>query len=130
MIERKYNTIPQAFSPQFVEIKASENSVDNSEIARLLKLVYAPNPRTGLPSSDLSVLVSDSVPEDVANWVRTQLLNPLPDTSVSSVINNTQLDDDTIMALVRENGESDSMYIDRVDSLLRDWNNDNNNEGV
>ena len=125
MRQRNYNTIPVGVIPTDIVHKAPESVQDNSDINRLIRLVYAADKQTGLPSGELSVLASDSVPAEVAQWVRTQLLNPMPDNSVSSVVGNTQLDDDTIMQLVRNNGESDIDYINRCDSLLRDWNKNN-----
>lgn len=125
MITRNYNTLPPGIIPCSIKLEPREVPEDNSEMVRLLKLVYAPDKRTGLPSSDVSVLASDSVPAEVAQWVRTQLLNPMPDNSVSSVVQNTQMDDDTILALVRNVGEDDRAYIDRVDGLLREWNKKN-----
>lgn len=125
MITRNYNTLPPGVVPSSIKLVPREVPEDNSEMARLLKLVYAPDKRTGLPGSDISILASDSVPAEVAQWVRTQLLNPMPDNSVSSIIQNTQMDDDTIFALVRNVGEDDRSYIDRVDGLLREWNKKN-----
>ena len=119
---RCYNTIPKPLPFGDVVKKFNDSAVESSELSRLLKLVYVADERTGLPAGELSVLASDSVPPEVAQWIRTQLLNPIPDTSISSVVNNTQLDDDTILALTRIVGESDRDYIDRVDGLLRDWN--------
>lgn len=121
---RVYNTIPAGLPPAEVVLNEREKNVDTSELSRVLKLVYAADKRTGLPAGELSVLASDSVPTEVAQWIRSQLLNPIPDTSISSIVNNTQLDDDTILALTRNVGESDRDYIDRVDGLLRDWNKD------
>ena len=70
---------------------------DSSELGRLVKLVYAPNPRTNLPSGDLQVLFSDSVNPDVRDWISRQLLQPVNFDSVSSTIKGQQLDDDTIL---------------------------------
>lgn len=125
---RVYNTIPAGLPPAEVVLKEREKNVDTSELSRVLKLVYAADNRTGLPVGELSVLASDSVPPEVAQWIRTQLLNPIVDNSVSSIVNNTQLDDDTIIALTRNVGESDRDYIDRVDGLLRDWNKEETKE--
>lgn len=125
---RVYNTIPAGLPPAEVVLNEREKNVDTSELSRVLKLVYAADKRTGLPAGELSVLASDSVPIEVAQWIRSQLLNPIPDTSISSIVNNTQLDDDTILALTRNVGESDRDYIDRVDGLLRDWNKEDSKD--
>lgn len=122
MKQRNYNTLPCGVLPADIRHKKHAENTDTSELSRLLKIVYAADKRTGLPSGELTVLASDSVPAEVANWVRTQLLNPMPDNSVSSIVGNTQLDDDTILSLVRNVGESDIDYINRCDSNLRAWN--------
>ena len=97
MKQRNYNTLPCGVLPADICHKKAAENTDTSELSRLLKIVYAADKRTGLPSGELSVLASDSVPPEVAQWVRTQLLNPIPDNSVSSILGNTQLDDDTII---------------------------------
>ena len=122
MKQRNYNTCPCGVVAKDIKLKPPGVAQDNTELSRLLKIVYAADKRTGLPTGELSVLASDSVPPEVAQWVRTQLLNPLPDNSISSVVGNTQLDDDTIFSLVRNVGEDDRAYIDRVDNLLQEWN--------
>ena len=71
---RVYNTIPAGLPPAEVVLKQREKNVDTSELSRVLKLVYAADNRTGLPAGELSVLASDSVPPEVAQWIRSQLL--------------------------------------------------------
>ena len=96
--------------------------VKSSEMDQLLKLVYAPDKRTHLPSGDLQVLASDSVNPQIADWVRKQLLQPVNDNSISSSIAGQQIDDDTLLALTRNYGESSDSYINRCNNLLREWN--------
>lgn len=100
--------------------------VQTSELDRLVQLVYAPDERTGLASSDLNVLVSDSVNPQIAEWVRSQILRPVG-FAPSSIKNGQQVDDDTLFALTRDMNESQSSYVDRVNGLLKLWND--NNEG-
>lgn len=123
-----YSTLPEGSKPSCKVIKPYSDSVDTSELARLLKLVYVPDKRTGLPTGELSVLASDKVSPEIANWVRTQLLQPIDVSSPSSIVGGTQLSDDVLLSLTRNSGESDRAYIDRVDSLLRDWNKEENKE--
>lgn len=104
------------------KVKVREVVTDSSELTRLLRLVYVPDKRTGLPTGELSVLASDTVSPDIADWIRRQLLNPIPNTDVSSVVQGSQLDDDTLLSLTRNSFETDRQYIDRVDGLLREWN--------
>lgn len=98
-------------------IKDTDLPVVSDEFTRMCKLVYAINPKTLLPCSDLSVLFSDSVPLDIAEWVRRNLQRPI-DSVPSSIINGQQVDDDTLIALTRNVGESDRDYIKRCDGIL------------
>lgn len=99
---------------------------DDSELNRLCKLVYAADERTGLPSSDLTVLFSDSVPADIAAWVRQNLQMPHNLDGVSSIKNGQQIDDDTILQLTRGKSESREDYINRVNSFLVSQNEGSN----
>lgn len=104
------------------KVKVPKVVFDSSELTRLLRLVYVPDKRTGLPTGELTVLASDTVSPDIADWIRRQLLNPVPSTDVSSVVQGSQIDDDTLLSLTRNSFETDRQYIDRVDGLLREWN--------
>ena len=92
---------------------------DASELGRLCKLVYAPDPRTNLPSGDLQVLFSDNVNPDIRDWITRQLLQPVDFGTVSSIKQGQQLDDDTILVCMRQRGESSHEYISRMDDYLR-----------
>lgn len=122
MSNRNYGLVHDVYNRGDIKVRKRVSQVDSSELTRLLKLVYVPDKRTGLPTGELTVLASDTVSPDIANWVRTQLLNPLPNSGVSSVVDGHQIDDDTLVALTRNPLESDRSYIARVDGLLREWN--------
>lgn len=117
-----YNTLSGLHLTGDIIHKRQASSVATTELQRLIKLVYVKDERTNLPTGELSVLASDTVSPDIVDFVRRNLLQPIGDTGLSSVINNTQLDDDTIIQLTRNVGETDRQYIDRCDALLRDWN--------
>ena len=95
--------------------------VQDDEISHLVSLVYKPDERTGLASSDLNVLFSDSVPSAIADWVRSQVMRPVG-FAASSIKNGVQVDDDTLFALTRDMNETTQGYINRVDGLLKQWN--------
>lgn len=101
--------------------------LNDSDIDRLVTLVYVPHTKTKLPCSDLQILFSDSVPTEVADWVRKNLQGEVP-MSPSSIVNGEQVDDDTLIALTRQVGESDIDYINRCDNLIRSYNK--KSEGV
>lgn len=117
-----YNTLSGLHLTGDIIHKRSESSVVTSELQRLIKLVYVKDERTNLPTGELSILASDTVSSDIVDFVRRNLLQPIGDIGVSSIIDHTQLDDDTIIQLTRNIGESDRQYIDRCDSLIRSWN--------
>lgn len=95
---------------------------DDSELNRICQLVYSSDERTGLPSSDLSVLFSDSVPSEIADWVRKNLQSPHDIGGQRSVYGSENVDDDTIIQLTRNNNESQSAYIQRVNDYLINLN--------
>lgn len=107
--------------------RSKDESVrDDSELNRICQLVYAPDQKTGLPSSDLMILFSDSVPADIADWVRKNLQNPHEIGGVSSVVQGQDIDDDTLLELTRHRDESSVQYIDRVNNYLRKINEGSN----
>ena len=110
--------------PAFCPCVDEVHEVD--DMSRLVQLVYSPDEKTGLASSDLNVLVSDSVNPQIAEWVRSQILRPVG-FSPSSIRDGQQIDDDTLFALTRDMNESQSSYVERVNGLLKQWNT--NNEG-
>lgn len=105
---------------------AEEPVLEVDEMSRLVQLVYAPDEKTGLASSDLNVLVSDSVNPQIAEWVRQQILRPVG-FAPSSIRDGNQVDDETLFALTRDMNESQNSYIERVNGLLKNWNT--NDEG-
>lgn len=122
MSNRNYGLIHDVYNREDIKVRKRVSQVDSSELTRLLKLVYVPDKRTGLPTGELTVLASDSVSPDIADWIRKQLLNPVQISGVSSVVDGHQVDDDTLLALTRNPLETDRAYISRVDGLLREWN--------
>lgn len=122
-----YSFLPPGDFGSLKPIKCTDLPVISDEFTRMCKLVYAINPTTKLPCSDLSVLFSDSVPADIAEWVRRNLQRPIESVS-SSIINGEQVDDDTLIALIRNVGETDREYIKRCDGILSSMYN--TGEGV
>ena len=98
---------------------------DQSELNKVCQLVYAVDERTKLPSGDLNVLFSDSVPADIADWVKRNLQQPIDVGGTTSVFDGKEVDDDTIAACVRERNETQIEYINRMDNYLRKLYNDN-----
>ena len=91
----------------------------NNPSDAILKLVYAPDERTGLPTGDLTYLVSDKANPQVKEFIKTQLLM---DTSAArNVSAKYNLSDDDILALTRNADESIENYAMRLNqSIERD----------
>ena len=50
---------------------------DDGELNRLCSIIYAPDERTGLPSSDLAVMLTDKVNPQIKDWIQKQLMSPI-----------------------------------------------------
>lgn len=123
-MSRNYSFLPPSTEP-FVKVnKYVKPAVDSSELARLLSLIFSPDKRTKLPYTDLTILCSDSVPADISAWARSHLFNEISDNSVSSIVQGSQIDDDTIINCTRNSGESDIDYINRVNSYVKSLNSE------
>lgn len=116
-----YTFLPCGTIPRVRKFEKCDKPVETSDLDRLISLVYATDPRTGLASSDLSILASDSVPPEIADFVRKNLMQPVAAVP-SSFVNGEQVDDDTLFALTRNINESSRDYVDRVDNYLRSIN--------
>lgn len=98
-------------------VDVSEDS--NSPADSLLRLVYKPDERTGLPTGDLHYLVSDKANPQVKQFILDNLLMDV--SSAQNVSAKYNLSDDDILALSRNKGESASEYADRLNqSIARD----------
>ena len=107
------------------KVQAFEGEESNSSIDAILKLVYAPDGRTGLPTGDLCYLVSDKANPQVKEFIKTQLLL---DTSPAVIpAGKYNLSDDDLLALSRGTDEDLEAYVERLNtSIERDkWLIDN-----
>lgn len=120
---RFIGSVPCLELPIIRTISKCSRVEDSSELGRLCKLVYAIDPRTNLPSGDLQLLFGDNVNPDIRDWISRQLLQPVDFGSVSSYKQGQQLDDDTILACMRQRGESSHEYISRMNDYLLSINN-------
>lgn len=95
---------------------------DDGELNRLCSIIYAPDERTGLPSSDLAVMLTDKVNPQIKDWIQKQLMSPISVDEPNSSINGQQVDDDTLLQLVRGSSESTAQYVSRVNDFIRSLN--------
>lgn len=115
-----YSFLAHPITEDFIDVPVKELPFVVDDFHRLCDLVFAPHPVTKLPCSDLQVLFSNSVPDEIADFVRRNLQSP-QQMGVSSIIEGHQVDDDTLLALTRNIGEDDRSYIDRCDGLIREY---------
>lgn len=106
-------------SPCVVDVQDVE--VKNDSENQLLDVIYAPDPFTGLPQSDIAVYLSDKVDPAIREFVASQLMTPNPNPKGVDDANS-----DILFDLVRHDGESVSDYAVRVreivaqDSVIRE----------
>lgn len=77
---------PEYRNAELENIPSSVVEVEFLEVSKdpeLIKLIFAPDPVTGIPRSDLAVVMSKDTAPEVAQYIRDNLLTPLPD-SVSA----------------------------------------------
>lgn len=90
--------------------------VKESPVDSLLKIIYSPDPVTGLPTGDLSYYVSDSVNPDIKAFV---LQNLMFDTSnVANVKVPDGIDAELAFALQRGHDEDSESYASRIKDYM------------
>lgn len=107
--------IEEGFVPCIVDEKDIQQSHDVKD--SFLSIVYAPDPRTNLPTGDLNYLVSDKVNPDVKRWVLDNLLVDVSSAAMPAAPSG--MSDDDIAALARSPKESVQAYMERVNSYAR-----------
>lgn len=106
-------------APGVVDITEVEVKHDSDN--QLLDVIYAPDPFTGLPQSDIAVYLSDKVDPAIREFVASQLMQPNPD--IKGVSDEQS---DILFDLIRQDGESVADYAVRVreivaqDSVIRE----------
>ena len=86
------SVLPEISDPDVIEVSSSKDS--------FLKIVYSPDSKTGLPTGDLSYLVSDKANPEVKQWILDNLMIDVGSSALPSAPKG--LSDDDIMALSRD----------------------------
>ena len=81
--------------------------VDQREV--LFDTIFTIDPRTGLPSSDLTAFMTNKVSPEIKDFIQQELLKPMPTDGGSS-----DLTDDELVMFTRQRGESVSAYKSRL----------------
>lgn len=89
-----------------VESKAPDVA-DQREL--LFDTIFSKNPRTGLPSSDITAFMTDKVSPEIKDFIQKELLKPSQRVGASS-----DLSDDDLVRFSRQSGESVSAYKSRL----------------
>lgn len=82
-----------------------------------LKLVYAPDPVTLMPTGDLAYMVSDKANPEVKNWVLQNIMIDVSSAAMPAAPKG--LSDDDIAALARDPKESVQSYMERVNTYAK-----------
>ena len=106
-------------SPCVVDVEEIEEKQSSDN--QVLDVIYAPDPFTRLPQSDVAVYLSDKVDPAIREFVASQLLTPNPNPQGVDDSNS-----DILFDLVRQDGESVADYAVRIrdivasDSVIRE----------
>lgn len=85
----------------------------------ILDVIYAPDPTTGIPRSDLAITMSRDCSSEVAAYIRDKLQK-------EHVDNSTRFDSaDDAIAMARKHGESIESYAERLMSQFKTKENEN-----
>lgn len=104
-----FKSLPQILVLDPAEISQIKrpDTVNQNEV--LLDSIFAVDPRTGFPTSDITAFLSDKVSPEVKMFIQSQLLKPNRVVGASS-----DLDEDTLAMLSRGHNESLDSYKDRL----------------
>lgn len=80
-----------------------------------LKMIFAPDPLTGCPRSDLTIMLSKDNRPEIADFIRNTLMQPLGKQS------RTENADDAL-ELTRSRGETLQAYGDRLKEIVQKYN--------
>lgn len=99
--------------PEYRNIKSLEKPDSRAvtfrtEVDPIVKLIYAPDPETGLPRSDVGLAYSSSISDELSQFIRTSLQQPLPD------LGSAGDDPEMALAAVRSRQESIDSYFTRL----------------
>ena len=82
----------------------------------ILQQIYAPDPVTRLPSSDIMCFLSSDTPVEVKNFINQNLMSPVTAEQVGLA---SDMDSDTIAELTRGVNEDSHTYASRVSAFMQ-----------
>lgn len=91
----------------------------DKEVDGTLQSIFAPDPVTGQPSSDIHILLSKDKQPEVAQFIRDTLMKPMVGTSLGT--DSSSADD--ALKTVKTASMTRQQYIDNLKSLIEYENN-------
>lgn len=82
----------------------------------ILQQIYAPDPVTRLPNSDITCFLSSDTPVEVRNFIQQNLMSPM---TAEEVGISDKVDSDTIAELTRGVNEDAHVYAERVSVYMQ-----------
>lgn len=82
----------------------------------ILQQIYAPDPVTRLPCSDIVCFLSSDTPVEVRNFIEQNLMRPM---TAEQVGISNEVDSDTIAELTRGVNEDAHVYAERVSTYMQ-----------
>lgn len=105
---KSYNPIYSKHADiSYPDVELEKNPSDT-----LLSIVYATDPRTGLPVGDLQYFVSDKANPQVKEFILNNLMSDV--SSARNISNPSGLSDDALLELSRGSDESVDSYVLRL----------------
>lgn len=98
----------------FQDVELSEMVVKDDTIQ---SYIFAPDKKTGIPRSDLAILYSNDTSQEVAEYIKRNLLRPVPSHSSTD-------DPDLAIATMRRRGETVEDYGERLRDVVKINDND------
>lgn len=111
---KKINLFPEFVNVSDEQLTPVKRTYDSVELPGddLLLTIFAPDPLTGVPRSDLGIVMSKDNSPEVSQFIRDNLMRPLNDNSVHSD------DADFAIQSIRDRRESISQYALRLRQLV------------
>lgn len=76
---RGYENVSSLEIPGIVNMSAVSHSVEHDDV---LDTIFAPDPVTGIPRSDLAIVMSKSTAPEIGQYIRDQLMRPVDTGSI------------------------------------------------
>ena len=97
---------------EVIDVDTKLSATDN-----ILRVIYAPDPRTNLPTGDLNYWVSDSVSSEIKEFIKANLFMDV--SSAKNIHAANGLSDEDILALSRQPNESVEEYASRLNNSIQ-----------